>query len=249
MALTEPENVGSDATVTPETSIAVTAGVIEAGDSGAHGDETATLDPFADVVIVGTKHGYRCSGILVDDTHVLTAAHCLPAERVGVGNGLPDVVEVAVRRAERHPDADVALITLDASVRVKPRARRTRRDATPPLGVLRIVGFGLKDQLRLAGFGQKRQLDVPVDGWGCDRRRGRELGCNAAFEMLLRGGRNNDTCFGDSGGGVFELGEHGWRLLGIVSRGTRPKRVLCGEGGIYTRVDVIDAWITRTTKR
>ena len=206
------------------------------------------LDRFSDVVLVGTNESFRCSGIIVDSTHVLTAAHCLPAQRIGLGDGLDVALDVAVERSERHPTADIAVLTLSRKLDVTTHARRGS-DATPPLGAIRIVGFGVKDQLNLTGFGDKRQIDVSIDGWGCDRRRSFELGCQVGIEMLLRGGKGIDTCFGDSGGPVFEATEDGWRLLAIVSRGTRPKRLLCGEGGIYTRVDVLDAWIRKRTGR
>ena len=118
-----------------------------------------------------------------------------------------------------------------------------RTEGRPPITEIAIVGFGVNDAVRVSGFGTKRIRRVLPDGWGCDPRRARHLGCRVATELLLRGGRDNDTCFGDSGGGAYERTSAGWRLVGITSRGTTPKRVVCGEGGVYVRVDAVRSWL------
>lgn len=200
-------------------------------------------DSFPDAVLVGNDRAYFCTGVLIDKRHVLTAGHCAEATRVGFGNTLDRIVETRISKHERHPHLDVALLTLAQPAIVRTHARRSRAQTTPPLGTIRMIGFGVRDRLRLTGFGTKRQLDVGVDGWGCSRARAVAIGCSPADELLVRGGQGNDTCLGDSGGPVFELVDDQWRLLAITSRGMRPRKVICGEGGIYIRVDRIAGWL------
>ncbi|MEZ4401583.1 MAG: trypsin-like serine protease [Kofleriaceae bacterium] len=203
----------------------------------------AQADPFADAVLVGGAKGYRCSGVALDATHVLTAGHCAPATHVGIGTHADAATRVEVTRSDVHPVADAAVLTLAAPIAVGVHPRRGVRDTTAPTGRVRILGFGVRDPLRFTGFGVRRQVDLNVTGWGCPPRRAAALGCRPGLELHLRDSAGNDTCFGDSGGPVFEATPTGWRLVAITSRGSQPRRVLCGEGGIYTRLDWLAPWL------
>lgn len=202
-------------------------------------------DPFEDAVLVGGPKGYRCSGVIIDDHHVLTAGHCAPATHIGLGTTAAVARRVDVATSVVHPSADVAVLELATPVAVAMHARRGASDASPPVGRLRVLGFGVRDPLRFTGFGTRRQVDLLVDGWGCQPLRAGKLGCRPGLEMHLRDVAGNDTCFGDSGGPVFESTAEGWRLIAITSRGAHPRRVLCGEGGIYERIDRIAPWLRK----
>lgn len=210
-------------------------------------DATMDEDIFGDVVLVGNAEGYWCSGVLIDKTRVVTARHCAHATRVGVGNVAATAVPAQVAHRRTHPTLDVAVLTLATPVIVKTHPRRTHRDTEAPLGTIRVMGFGVRDHLRLTGFGTKHQLDIAVDGWGCTVARAHTTGCSSADELFVRGGQGNDTCLGDSGGPVFERADGAWRLLAITSRGMRPRKVICGEGGIYVRIDRISQWLEEGT--
>jgi len=201
----------------------------------------AGTDPGDDVVLVGGEASFHCSGVLIGPHQVLTARHCLPATRIGVGGDQATALVVEVVDEARHPELDVAVLTLaeDVDVQVRPR----RRSTEPPAGVVRLVGYGVEDPRTMAGFGIRHRVDVPVDGWGCVKRRARKLGCHAGKELLVTDRRGNDTCYGDSGGAVLEAVEGGWQLLAITSRPTRIARRACGSGGIYVRVDVLAEWL------
>jgi hypothetical protein len=224
-------------------------------DKGDHVEQRARLDEagadedvFADVVLVGGDESYFCTGVVVDRLHVLTAAHCAHGTRVGFGADARTSTAVRVAARRVHPRLDVAVLTLARPAHVDLHARRSHADREPPLGAIRIMGFGVRDRMRLTGFGTKRMVDVGVDGWGCTPARATATGCRPGDEMIVRGGDGNDTCLGDSGGPVFELADRRWRLLAITSRGMRPRKVICGEGGIYMRIDRISEWLEEVTK-
>lgn len=211
--------------------------------SSSHGEPRPApiVTEFPDVVLVGDSARFWCSGVALAPTWVVTAAHCAHATHIGLGTDASTARPVHIAGVRRHPTADVVLLALDTAIVTAVHPRRS--GAPPPLGEVAIVGFGVRDQIDFADFGRKHVVRVTIDGWGCYAGRSIPLGCDPDTELLIQGGQANDTCFGDSGGGVFEATRHAWRLIGITSRGTLPKRTLCGEGGVYVRFDKLEAWI------
>jgi len=215
---------------------------------------------FPEVVAVGRRGRYRCSGVIVSPHAVLTARHCLPADTVLAGESIHAAAEL--RRAVRvhlpvEPTADVAVLELEAPLKVRPPPRRHLVDIAPPTSVLSHVGFGASTPQGELGFGFKHALALDGRGWGCDGEHALETGCDPSFEMFVPGSPGRDTCQGDSGGGLFELVPpdpacvepvtRAWlprrRLIGVTSRTTSRATVACGQGGIYTRIDQIAPWL------
>jgi hypothetical protein len=217
-------------------------------DAPTKSERTVAIDTFEDIVAVGSATAFHCSGVLVAPRRVLTARHCIPASRVLIGYDVhmaSRVAPVANTVAPDDPHLDVALLELAEDVTMAPRARRGAADTLQPIGMVRLMGFGSNDSAGKRGFGRKRYADVNVFGWGCDATRAAQTGCRASHEMVIPRRSDRDTCAGDSGGPVFE--EHGgqWRLVAITSRPLPGSRVLCGDGGIYTRVDRIAPWLEK----
>lgn len=211
--------------------------------------QTAPPD-IADGVIVGNEYAWRCSGVAVAEDVIVTAAHCLPATRlmitndVATGGTVHEMASVA-----RHPnaDVDVALLKTKSKFTDKPAQLRNATDHDPPMGVLRVIGFGTTDASDKGTFGKKHFVDLQAAGWGCDGERAERTGCKPGLEMVLPGSVGRDTCYGDSGGPVYELWGDGvrcgYRLVGITVRRTADSVLPCGNGGIYTRIDVVRDWI------
>lgn len=55
---------------------------------------------------------------------------------------------------------------------------------------------------------------------------------------------------GDSGGPFFvQHANRRWLLAGVTSRGTDLALAMCGDGGLYVRVDAYAQWIGAALKQ
>lgn len=222
------------------------------------GGSTVQGTEFDDCVAVGDDDDFGCTGTLIAPNVVLTAAHCQALHtRVFVGNDLSKKGrEFRVRTHLRHKafdsdfKNDVMILILEKKVSgVKPRALATKAliDAAT---TARVVGFGTTDIDGTEGFGVKRKTDVPIVSQGCHgkvdgKSDSTVYGCHRNREIVA--GKPlflHDTCKGDSGGPFFIQDNKGrWLLAGVTSRGTDLSSTMCGDGGIYVRVDAYAAWI------
>lgn len=225
---------------------------------------TASLDPdaivggaptnqFPDCCAVGDASGYFCTGTLIAPKVVVTAKHCTGASRVflkGRDVGKPATGETIDARAIPHPNpqVDLQVLVLERSSQVTPR--RIARGAEVQANVATLVGFGTIDFDGTVGFGQKRKVRVPITSVDCATQEAQgRFGCRQGIEMVAgHRGLNKDSCRGDSGGPLYVSGvEGGFLLLGVTSRGTSDSQQVCGDGGIYVRVDQFIEWIREQT--
>jgi secreted trypsin-like serine protease len=212
---------------------------------------------FADCVAVGDDEDWGCTGTLIAPNAVLTAGHCKQLHtRIFIGNDVDGRGKVVrVKRHVRHPKwtsryaNDLMLLILEQPVKgVKPRAlaKASQIDAATDG---RVVGFGTTDLAGTIGYGVKQQTDVPIVSSACSAKVGSKkdstvYGCHVSKEIVA--GKpllNHDTCKGDSGGPLYIAVGKSWALAGVTSRGTDLGMSMCGDGGLYTRVDEYAAWI------
>ncbi len=237
------------------------------------GNEASIADwPYLVALQIRTSEGtFVCSGNLIDDRRVLTAAHCVleglavvPATdlRVVVGRDDPfaaDAVVSTVSRLAVHPDYerrpreqgeggpyDVALLELSEPVAQPSIRLATEADAASyaPGTVAGIAGWGAT---RSGGSAvdRLRSASVPIlDDATCANQT--RVSLREAGEMLCAGYPEGgiDTCQGDSGGPLAVTGADGAPLLaGTVSWGVDCAKPL--SPGVYVRVATIQPWVER----
>jgi hypothetical protein len=215
--------------------------------------------PWQVAILYGTpgNREFLCGGVILDTTHVLTAAHCLvngagnpePASKVWVLAGVTDLAAPIIPGEQLigatsvqpmpgygTPPAteanDAGLIELaDPLVRgpaVQPAVLTPAGAATPAGTPLTVSGWGVTE------FGQVsaalRAVDIAaVSDAACS------LQYDVDFDpgtMLCAIGPGKDACFGDSGG---PLTREDRTLVGLVSWGPQT----CGgqDGpGVYTEL-------------
>lgn len=230
-------------------------------------------DPWQVALIGGDNVGLDrrpfCGGVLVADTWVLTAAHCVDENtrpsQVSVLVGATDVgPDGGARRVEVHriilhplylsgkpPRHDLALLQLASSAAGRFTAAITPLsvdDETKALvgeATARVTGWGVLGAGDEYGVRQLRFVDLKiVSNRTCNDRvayKGRitDYMVCAGFAGTLE---PKDSCQGDSGGPLTVRLAGKRYLVGIVSWGDGC--AIKERPGVYTRVARYSAWVT-----
>ncbi|XP_044765126.1 proclotting enzyme-like [Coccinella septempunctata] len=211
-----------------------------------------------------------CGGSLIDDIHILSAAHCVAhmsswdvarlTVRLGDHNIKTNVevkhIEKKVKRVVRHRGFDgrtlyndIAILTLDSPVTF---THQIRPICLPTSGsdyagtTATVIGWG---SLRESGPQPSVLQEVNIPIWrnsDCRLKYGHAAPGGIVDHMLCAGQAAKDSCSGDSGGPLMVNTGHKWTQVGIVSWG-----IGCGKGqypGVYTRVEKFLPWINKNLK-
>jgi len=208
-----------------------------------------------------------CGGSLIDDIHILSAAHCVAhmsswdvarltvrlADHNIKTNSEVRHIEKKVKRVVRHRGFDsrtlyndIAILTLDSPVQfskqVRPICLPTTSSESYAGKTATVIGWG---SLRESGPQPAELQEVNIPIWNnndCKQKYGPAAPGGIVEHMLCAGQASRDSCSGDSGGPLM-VNNGRWTQVGIVSWG-----IGCGKGqypGVYTRVEKFLPWINK----
>jgi hypothetical protein len=157
---------------------------------------------------------------------------------------------------------DLALLRLERPVaNVSPRPIAIDDGLVERATSYRAVGFGATDRDATIKPRHKREASITAASNGCTGSTNGQsdesaYGCKPNEEIVAGHLRDRtDTCNGDSGGPLY-ISSRGtgevtpsseYRLAGVTSRASSLSQTMCGDGGVYERLDRgARDWITAT---
>ncbi|ESO98452.1 hypothetical protein LOTGIDRAFT_66705, partial [Lottia gigantea] len=219
--------------------------------------------PFLAYVNAG---GSQCGGTIIDNRHIVTAAHCMvgnsirPASSITIGVGSSyknNLRNYRVSRVTVHPnyqpntfDYDVAVLTLSSSL-TRSRCIQPACLPTPSLQLrtdtkCMVVGWGLTQYPGGYSPNNAQKAMVPIVSMSQCKQ---SYGSNTINDLKICAGYlsgDKDACKGDSGGPLLCAEGSSWTLAGIVSFGNGCAKPY--YPGVYSYVPNLKTWIDSITR-
>lgn len=220
------------------------------------GSDVPSTHPLVRSVVGIYLAGSWCTGILLPDNLVLTAAHCVtdPSKMIvffgaTLGSQSPrarvDGVKVSPNWGAPHADGkndgDIALLHFagqaPAGVIPLPILPPEKQALFPAGTPILIAGYGFNDDVRKTGGGVLRMVTA-------------RLG-NPRFsptEILIDQTQGKGACHGDSGGPALVFVNNQPYVWGVTSRGMNEAKSECDQLALSTNAPMWKAWIDRDSE-
>lgn len=209
------------------------------------------------VIIYNTTAKAICTGSLLGNNIVLTAAHCLGQDPSKLVVVFTTNIQKATREMSRpivgaisnplwktnrnkpKDTGDIAVIKYQGTTPAGYRPANFLPNLSPLKNGAAVVlaGYGISDGVKKTGAGVLRQVMTTIS--------------NVQFsqtELQLEQRAGHGACHGDSGGPAYILSGNTYYLWGITSRGDQDKKDQCNVFSIYTNLPVYYKWIKDTAQ-
>ncbi|OUR98457.1 hypothetical protein A9Q84_03335 [Halobacteriovorax marinus] len=186
-----------------------------------------------------------CTGTLIDQSTVLTAAHCFSRNlsyykrKAVITRDNVDAKDPRISKIKAiilHPkyqgkdsSYDFALVKVESAFEIS---------AEKIIAPSKKKTFEARDVVRIVGFGKRENGES-----GIKFEAGTVIREDQHVEFTA-GGKGKDTCSGDSGGPVFQKNQKDiYEFVGVTSRTPDDASVFCGDKTIYGKVSVAMKWV------
>jgi secreted trypsin-like serine protease len=223
------------------------------------------------VAVYDNQSQNLCTGALLGNNLVLTAAHCLAANantlQIYFGRDLNatgfdpsmlrDVDKMMAspynerRGFGKYSFGDIALVHFQGSVPSGYKNAVFMGDkAALQKGIAVVVaGYGFSNGVENSGMGILRKTTLTILD---PSYRPADADANDTFpasEILVDQSQGRGTCHGDSGGPAFIMNRNRWYLWGVISRGIGPGLKDCTGQALITNALIYKSWIMKTAKK
>lgn len=219
------------------------------------------------------ENGSLCTGSIIDDHYIITAAHCMPKDPrnllvlfgtstkeayennqfIQASDGIAHenyfkTIETA-EKTQRVPNfdwGDIALVEIDQDLPPNYKPIAISDIVTPkPNADGKLVAH--KETL-LAGYG----MFDGVKGTGSGLLRKTIVNVDnpsySQTEASLNQTKGTGACHGDSGGPAYVKVNNSYVLWGITSRGLKDPNNDCSQYSVYTKITAYKNWVIKARK-
>ncbi|CAF3193332.1 unnamed protein product [Rotaria socialis] len=221
-------------------------------------------------VSIQYKEQHLCSGTLIDDQHVLTAASCFQSNLIHIPYSVAldahylsnSTYRIPIDRFIFHSDFNQATLINDIAVIKLSQHIQSFSDRIRPACLARSIRQpDVSSLLIVAGWRTVKNNTWSVSNTN-ELRQARLTAMDECSEVYPKRydfekqicagtqGSKRDLCLGDMGSGLFEKRKHDvdrWILTGIVSYGC--EFASNGYPGVYVRISHYYDWIQHTIKK